>query len=529
MNRYLLSGRSPIIAVFLAAVPGWTTLCVENACAYEAATGNAPLELIIPRVAPAVFQDFSPNGGDATLVLRVTGQVTNAWHDAAAPYHPTAVGVYSRIANRPAAESADNTNINTATLYSSYRVLRKLMPNREPEWRQMLTDAGLDPDNDSTDLTTAIGIGNVAGTAVAEGRLHDGMNQTGEINRSVHPQPYADYTGYAPVNTAYRLKNPSRWQPDVQRQGAGLYKVQQFVTPQYANVEPYSYDDPRQFRFPTPRSSQVSNKAAYKAQVDEVLAASAALNEQQKLKAELFDDKIRSLGFSAVFAAQSRQLPLLDFIFLDFLTNMAAFDAGIVVWQEKARHDAVRPFSAIGHIYGDTEVGGWGGPGAGTVLMPAGEWTSYLEEADHPEYPSASACFCAAHAQSARRYLGDDTLNFPVEFPAGSSRIEPGITPANDVTMVFPTWTDFELDCGHSRVWAGVHFQAAVDESLATCSVFGDLAYAYMESLLDGTAPERGPSRPLRDPSTFVKGGGGHEDDSDSDSDSESDSDSQRG
>ena len=47
----------------------------------------------------------------------------------------------------------------------------------------------------------------------------------------------------------------------------------------------------------------------------------------------------------------------------------------------------------------------------------------------------------------------------------------------------------------------------------------------YMESLIDGTAPERGPSRPLRDPSTFVEGGRENEDDSDSDSDS----DSQRG
>ena len=91
--------------------------------------------------------------------------------------------------------------------------------------------------------------------------------------------------------------------------------------------------------------------------------------------------------------------------------------------------------------------------------------------------------------------------------------------------MVFPTWTDFERDCGQSRVWAGVHFQAAVDESLATCGVFGDLAYDYMESLIDGTAAERGPSRPLRDPSTFVEGGRENEDDSDSDSDS----DSQRG
>jgi hypothetical protein len=47
------------------------------------------------------------------------------------------------------------------------------------------------------------------------------------------------------------------------------------------------------------------------------------------------------------------------------------------------------------------------------VELPANEWKSYLEEADHPEYPSASACFCNTHAQSSRRFLGTDTLFCP--------------------------------------------------------------------------------------------------------------------
>lgn len=226
-----------------------------------------------------------------------------------------------------------------------------------------------------------------------------------------------------------------------------------------------------------------------------VLAASANLTESQKLKSELFDNKITSLGFSAVFAEASQGLSLLEFIQLDLLTNMAAFDAGIVVWKEKRRFDAVRPFSAISYIYGDQYVEAWGGPGLGTVNLPASEWKSYLEEADHPEYPSASTCFCEAHAQSARRYLGTDALGFPVSFPAGSSRFEPGLTPASDTTLVFETWTDFADDCGQSRVWSGVHFQAAVDASADLCGVFGDQAFDYLQSLIDGSAPERGPSQ----------------------------------
>ncbi len=488
--------KSLIVVILIFALPPG-----GRAMAYDFDNGNAAVEIAIQTVAPVIFTEVSPSGGDATLVLRVTAMTTNAWFDATAPYAAPAVGVYSRIPHRPAAEAATNANLNVALLYASYRVFNSLLPRFEQTWRDMLTGVGLDPDDDSTDLTTAVGIGNVAGAAVVEGRARDGMNQLGDADgRRYNPEPYKDTTGYKPVNTAYKLFFPGRWQPDLQRQGTGLYKIQQFVTPQFGLTEPYSYDDPKKFRVPRPINSNPLRFGRYKRQADEVLEASASLTEEQKLKAELFDNKIESLGFSAVFAAQSQGLSLREFIELDFLTNMAAHDAGIVIWQEKRRHDAVRPFSAIRFIYRDRPVTAWGGPGLDTVHdMPASEWKSYLEEADHPEYPSASACFCQAHGQSARLYLGNDNLNWTVPFPEGSSRIEPGITPAADTSLFFPTWTDFVHDCGQSRVWAGVHFQAAVDESRKLCNVFGDLAYDYLLTLIDGTAPERAPAKALQD------------------------------
>ncbi len=82
---------------------------------------------------------------------------------------------------------------------------------------------------------------------------------------------------------------------------------------------------------------------------DSATRASANLTEQQKLKAELFDNKINSLGFSAVFAALSQGLDLIEFIQLDFLTNLAAFDAGVAVWNQKARWDACAPPSSTAH------------------------------------------------------------------------------------------------------------------------------------------------------------------------------------
>ncbi|MBC8211257.1 MAG: vanadium-dependent haloperoxidase [Gammaproteobacteria bacterium] len=487
------------IKILLLVLLVFTLPSMSRAMAYDFDNGNAAFEVVIQTVAPVVFQYASPTGGDATLVLRVTTQVTNAWFDATAAYAEPAVGVYSRIAHRPASESATNANMNISLIHASYQVLSQLLPAQQQTWRDMLSNVGLNPDDNSTDLTSAVGIGNVAGLAVAVGREHDGMNQRGDDDgRRYNPEPYTDTTGYQPVNTAYQLHNPSRWQPDLQRRGMGLYKIQQFVTPQFSLTEPYSYDNPKQFRVAPPVNSNHNHVGRYKQQADEVLDASANLTDEQKVKAELFDNKINSLGFSAVFAGLSQGLSLREFIELDFLTNMAAHDAGVVIWQEKRRFDAVRPFSAIRHIYGDNPVTAWGGPGRGTVSdLPGTEWRSYLDEADHPEYPSASACFCQAHGQAARLYLGNDNLNWSVPVAAGSSRIEPGITPAADMQLFFPSWTEFVNDCGQSRVWAGVHFQSAVDQSRQLCDVFGDTAYDYLQDLLAGTAAVHAPAARL--------------------------------
>ncbi len=78
--------------------------------------------------------------------------------------------------------------------------------------------------------------------------------------------------------------------------------------------------------------------------------------------------------------------------------------------------------------------------------------------------------------------------------PAGSSIHEPGVTPANDVVITYDTWTEYEQDCAESRIWGGLHFRAAVEESLNTCSDIGNAAWDYFSTLLDGTAPLRQPA-----------------------------------
>ena len=107
-----------------------------------------------------------------------------------------------------------------------------------------------------------------------------------------------------------------------------------------------------------------------------------------------------SYGNALAAANANANSTLLEFVHSFFLENIAVHDAGIAVWGAKRYYDAVRPFSAVRKIYGAEPVTAWGGPGVGTVTdIPGNDWESYLAVADHPEYPSASACFCASLAQ----------------------------------------------------------------------------------------------------------------------------------
>lgn len=457
---------------------------------FDMVNGNSAIEVVIPTIVPQLFQEVKP--GDATIVLRVTTMATNAMFDATAPYDDTAVGVYSRIARQPAAERT-NENINIAVFYASYHTMLSLFPHRKAVWDNMMTSNGLDPNDNHESENDPVGIGNKAATEMLIIREQDGMNQLGfEGGRQYNPQPYADYTNYKPRNTAYRLRNPSRWQPQRSTSNYGISRIQHFVTPQYANVLPYSFHPDTEFHVPPPKASwwRGRHKRDYRRQTQEVIDQSAAMTEQQKLKAELFDNKILSLGFSSLFSSQVNGLSTIEFVQYDFLANMAAFDTGIAIWRAKRKWDAVRPFSAIRFLKRNRNITAWGGPGQGTVTdLPADQWRSYLPVADHPEYPSASASFCAAHSEASRTYFGTDTLNWSVPTPAGSSFIEPGLVPAANTTLDFPTWTAFNEDCGDSRFWAGVHFKPSIVEGRKVGQAVASRAIAYFESLMDGTAP----------------------------------------
>jgi hypothetical protein len=433
---------------------------------------------------------------DAPLYIWITHLFMSSWFDALAPYHPTAVGVHSRIDRRPATESATNRNKNIAGLYAGWRVLQGVFPERALVMRQALTMFGLDPDDESEDPTSPVGIGNIAGKAIVRARAGDGMNHLGDMGRTYNGEPFEDYTGYEAVNTPYKLVDPSRWQPAIHRHrrrlgegpgDKGILVAQQFITPQVRLVKPFTYQDPSQFELAPPGHTDHTDPSRYKRSVDEILEVSAGLTDEQKVKAEFFNHTGAAITLAPRAAALAHDLDLDGWAQLFMVTSLARFDDMIAAWHQMHKYDAVRPFSAVRHVYGSSKVTAWGGPGKGTVKdIPANEWTSYLPVGDHPDYPASFTTICAAQAQAARRFLGDDVLDWTFPYPAGSTLTEPGLVPANDLELHYATWTDHEQDCAMSRVWAGVHFKETVEKSLPFGAQFGDRAHEFVQRQING-------------------------------------------
>ena len=81
------------------------------------------------------------------------------------------------------------------------------------------------------------------------------------------------------------------------------------------------------------------------------------------MAAEFFDNKLLAFGYATFSVYKSRNFTYDEFVNFDLMVNLAQFDATIAIWKEKARWDAVRPFTAIHNLYGDQKITAYCGKG----------------------------------------------------------------------------------------------------------------------------------------------------------------------
>ena len=148
----------------------------------------------------------------------------------------------------------------------------------------------------------------------------------------------------------------------------------------------------------------------------------------------------------------------------------------------------MRPISAIRFLFAGREVLAWGGPGLGPRRIRGEEWRPYLATPPFGEFPSGHSTFSAAAAAVLARFTGSDRFGASATIRAGSSRVEPGTTPAADVVLSWPTFSGAADQAGRSRRYGGIHFRVGDVDGRELGRRVGANAWAKASSYFDGTA-----------------------------------------
>ncbi len=406
-------------------------------------------------------------------------------YDAWAAYDGRAVGtVLGGELRRPVEERTPAAR-DAAVSYAALAALTELFPSERRRFEAVIEALGLDPADASTDITTPAGIGHVACEALLASRRHDGANQLGDVNGGA---PSSDYTGYEPLNTADVLVDPNRWQPLATP--TGLPQV--FVAPFWGRVTPFALARPDQFR---PAPPPVYPGPEYLHQAEAVRRLSARLDDRLKVIAEYWadgpggDTPPGHWCRIAQFVARRDHHDLEADVKMFFTLANALLDASIAVWDCKMAFDYVRPVSAIRFLYDGQLIEAWAGPAQGTRLIPGRRFQSYIPTPPFAEYTSGHSAFSAASATVLRLVTGSAKFGATDVVRAGTSSIEPGVTPAHDMVLSWPTFDRAADEAGSSRQYGGIHFRQSDLQSREMGRAIGWLVWQRAAALFRGDDP----------------------------------------
>jgi hypothetical protein len=450
----------------------------------------------------AALQGIRDSKLGAPMVARALAMVHTCMYDAWAAYDEHAVGTQLVDALRRSAAERTLANKEQAISYAAYRALSDVLPiDTNSVYIPLMKRLGYDPNDNSTDIETPTGIGNVACAAVLEFRHRDKANQLGDLAQGA----YSDWSGYAPMNTPSpipartRLANPDRWQPLTYVNSTGELVAQRFVGAQWCFVTPFALSAGDEFRWLEQLLGPAKyGSKEYQEQAEELVQLSGELTDKQKMIAEYWSDGPNSEqppGHWALFAqwvSARDHHSLDDDVKMFFALSNAMFDAGIVAWDAKRTYDSVRPVSAIPFLFRGKTIRAWGGPGKGTVEMDGSKWVPYqlatFPTPPFPDYVSGHSTYSAAAARILQLWTGSDRFESAITFPAGSSKIEPGITPARAITLHWQTFTEAANEAGMSRRYGGIHFRAADLAGRLLGRMVAWQAWSKAQTYFDGTA-----------------------------------------
>ena len=484
----------------------------------------------------AIQQAVIDDRSGPTVASRGYSMMHTAMYDAWAAYDPTAIATQlGDSLQRPDAEVTE-ANKQKAMSYAAYRVAKDLFPEQAEIFDNLMRELGHDPNDTTTDSTTAAGIGNVSAQALLEFRHQDGSNQLG-LNPRGDGTSYSDITGYQPANSRDEFTGLALWTPENVPIDDEDGRVQKFLTPHWGEVTSFALDSGSQFRPPAPEpfllvDGQVDLDAKtvtledgsvvqidrrligtvinpeFIEQANEVVKYSSNLTDEQKLVAEFWEDGGGTsyppgtwMTFGQYISARDEHT-VDDDAKLFFALGNAELDAGIATWESKTFYDYARPVRVIRELgelglIGEynAELGGYAieawQPEVGTQTILAEDYLTYQTPGGDPsppfaEYTSGHSAFSAAGAEVLRQYTGSDEFGAEIYLEAGESRFEPEITPKEKVTLSWSTFSEAANESGISRLYGGIHFRDGDLNGQMLGRQVGDAAYDRSQFYING-------------------------------------------
>ncbi|MBR9919253.1 MAG: vanadium-dependent haloperoxidase [Bacteroidetes bacterium] len=413
-----------------------------------------------------------------TITSRYLGLIFTAVFDAWSRYDEKAIPVYLEGVDRRPAEEQTLSNKEIAISYAAFRAMSEYYYSDEALFRDFMTELGLDPDDESMDPNSPIGIGNLAAKSVIESRKGDGANQYGEEEGS-NGEPYFNYVGYEPVNSPDTNTDPNRWQPKYFSDGKGGKFAPSCLTPYWDKVQPLALQSGDQFR---PGPPPMIGSEQLEKEVQEVIEMQANLTDEQKALVEFMRDgpkSVQQAGHWLIFAQDVSRRDnhnLDEDVKMYFYNQVVAMDAFIASWDSKMFYDFARPYALVHKYYEDQIIQAWGGPATGMIEMNGQQWRPYSPETflcpPFPSYVSGHSTISGGCAEALKLWTGSDEFGTEVELVAGALTEPDNL--GDTVTIVFPTFTQTAEMAGISRVYGGYHIQA---DNIAGLELGRDVAH----------------------------------------------------
>jgi hypothetical protein len=486
-----------------AAVSGALAACGGGGSTWSPPPPPPPLPKVVSGWARAALQAVRTIKPGPPMVARSLAVLHTCMYNAWATYDAVAQPMPPCPQLRRPAPEHTAANRAQAMSYAAHAALVDQFPAQKAAFDAYLQSLGYDLAAASGDITSPARIGaTLAGSMI--GFCHaDGSNQLGDM--APGGVPYADYTGYQPLDPAAivtvptplsQIPEPNHWQPLTYTDATGTVITPGYMGAAWGLVKPFALTSGGQYR---PGPPARFGTPEYADQAKRIVDVQVALTEEQKVIAEYWADGPNSelppghWMLFGLYVSERDGHTDDDDVKLFFALSNAVSDAGIAAWDAKRAYDSERPITAIRCMMQGLTITGYGpeGPAGGLRPIQGEAWVPYqpttFPTPPFPEHVSGHSTFSAAGAEVLRRFTGSDAFGASYVKPAHSLKVEPNL-PTNDLTLSWATFTDAAQQAGLSRIYGGIHFDNANVAGLDLGRNVGAAVFAKAQSYWLGQA-----------------------------------------